>query len=200
MQPPRLSLSPSSQTTSSAAPWWTLPRSIGTAASNFRASTISGASPPAAMPAIRRTLLRSRPSAEARTKVSSSSPNSGFVMLDSTAPSGEGAGLSLHGLTQVLIWAVLLLGILFGISLFAAGKIDPAQQAAANEMLAAQGMSQETLMEYGEQIAKVFNPGTILLFMFYFLGGFFLYGSLFAAVGSGLILIRTGVQTDRPGR
>ncbi|MCB0707239.1 MAG: ABC transporter permease [Saprospiraceae bacterium] len=116
------------------------------------------------------------------------------VMISSVRPFqlmlGKIIGVGAVGLTQIAIWAVLiptlgfLVTLIFGIDTSgmqgmqnmgsgAAQAIDP--EDAAN-------MAQQILLAMGE-----LNWGMILvLFLFYFLGGFFLYSSLFAAVGSAM--------------
>lgn len=108
------------------------------------------------------------------------------VLISSVKPwqlmFGKIAGIGAVGLTQFLIWTVVLiigslitmplLGLTMGSSMPAtpptgAENIDPAEIAAVLESL------------------KAFDFSLIGIgFIIYFIGGFFLYGSLFAAVGS----------------
>ncbi len=112
------------------------------------------------------------------------------VMISSVKPfqllMGKIIGVGGVGLTQLIIWAILIPIInivvqgLFGFDLensaemsSAASQIDP------DDM---QAMVAQIMVEI-----KALNWWTILpLFLFYFLGGYFLYASMFAAVGSAI--------------
>ena len=112
------------------------------------------------------------------------------VMISTVKPFqlmlGKIIGVGAVGLTQVTIWAILLPLISLLVSFFIpvpeAGA-DPAQLAAA-------GIDQEDLMyqfslamnTLGEQNWLLIAP----LFLFFFLGAYFLYASLFAAVESAV--------------
>jgi len=111
------------------------------------------------------------------------------VMISSVKPFqlmlGKILGVGAVGLTQLLIWAVLF-SVIFMVAPMAMG-INPDDSAA---MVEAQGLDMEE-MEY--QIAQVLNEiksqnwwAMIPTFLVFFLGGFFLYSSLFAAVGSAI--------------
>jgi ABC-2 type transport system permease protein len=97
---------------------------------------------------------------------------------------GKVIGIGLVGLTQFLIWAVLIgvVGTIFG-TVYVANTIQPDQLLQAQEV--AQSASKNDAM------SKMFSTlGSINwlkiggCFIFYFLGGYLLYASLFAAVGS----------------
>lgn len=93
---------------------------------------------------------------------------------------GKIIGVALVGLTQVLIWVVFIGLLFFAFSSFLTGKID-AQQ--ANSM--AQGAGKTELMAMVNDTFAGQNWTMIICgFIFYFLGGYFLYAALFAAVGS----------------
>ncbi len=108
---------------------------------------------------------------------------------------GKIIGIGLIGLTQFLVWIILTFGITavaqqaFGInknpstdelapvSIFQAqpsvGKTIPNANVATNEF-----------EEYFDRINSIDFFTIIMCFIFYFIGGFVLYGSLFAAIGS----------------
>lgn len=109
---------------------------------------------------------------------------------------GKIVGVAMVGLTQVALWIVFIVILGFvGMSLFGGVQIDPEQAKALSEQAMAGGDA--GMME---QLNSVMATGTVeginLLstfswFMFFFLGGYFLYASLFAAVGS---LVNEGQQ------
>ena len=101
---------------------------------------------------------------------------------------GKIVGISLVGITQFLIW-----GAIFYISyitvlpvLFTKMNIDPAAMEAAGT--SAQAM--EDLDGAEKLLVSLANYGgygkLLLSFVFYFLGGYFIYASLFSAVGSAV--------------
>lgn len=114
------------------------------------------------------------------------------VMISSVKPFqlmlGKIIGVGAVGLTQVAIWAVLipsasvLVNLIFGID---SGSLNELETAGANVDITpedAQAIVARVMSELG-----AINWWLILpLFVFYFLGGYFLYSSLFAAVGSAM--------------
>lgn len=100
---------------------------------------------------------------------------------------GKIIGIAGVGLTQLLIWIVLV-GTLTTIITGFLGMQMPQQQAMelANPELA-QGLAQNTEMgEILQVIAGINYIQIALSFVFYFLGGYLLYGALFAAIGSAV--------------
>lgn len=112
------------------------------------------------------------------------------VMISSVKPfqlmMGKIIGVGAVGLTQVAIWAILIpvvymfVFLLFGFDVeqmnnanMQAGAMDPEDM----QVMAAQVISELTHQKWWLIIP---------LFIFYFLGGYFLYASLFAAVGSAM--------------
>jgi ABC-2 type transport system permease protein len=100
---------------------------------------------------------------------------------------GKILGIAGVGLTQLLIWIVLI-GTLTTIVTGFLGMQMPQQQAMemANPELA-QGMANNS--DVGEilQVLSGINVTQIVLsFIFYFLGGYLLYGALFAGIGSAV--------------
>lgn len=101
---------------------------------------------------------------------------------------GKILGLASVGLTQFLIWIVLMTTITFG--LLGAMGIDPPQQQAMQQISAEAAAQQaaassEMVKNLGEFMAL---PWAYIgfCFIFYFLGGYLLYAALFAAVGSSV--------------
>ncbi|CAH0999358.1 putative protein YhaP [Neolewinella maritima] len=98
---------------------------------------------------------------------------------------GKIIGVGMLGLTQVLVWLVTIplllfvVGLLFGID----GSNQP-EMAGSPEMdpQELQGMVERVLAGLGDLNWWIIAPS----FFIYFLGGYFIYASLFAAVGSSM--------------
>lgn len=106
------------------------------------------------------------------------------VMASSVRPfdllMGKVVGIGAVGLTQMAVW----LGAVAAVGLFAGSLaglfIDPASLnlptgTSGNDLLAASGVTMPSI-----------GPGLVIAFLAYFLGGYLLYASLFAAVGSAV--------------
>lgn len=96
---------------------------------------------------------------------------------------GKIIGVGLVGITQIAIWVVfgLLVSALFGIGFSAVMGVDAGTHAAA---MTASG---DDTMGYVLEILSSINYVQIIVsFVLYFLGGFLLYASLFAAFGSAV--------------
>ncbi len=101
---------------------------------------------------------------------------------------GKIIGLASVGLLQFLIWIVLMSTLTFGVLGYFG--IDPPQQQAMQQMggdVAAQQAAMNSEVVQGINAFLSLPLGYILFnFVFYFLGGYLLYGALFAAVGSAV--------------
>jgi len=105
---------------------------------------------------------------------------------------GKVIGVASVGLVQFIIWMLLMTGISMGASSYFG--ISSGQQVMMEQ--ATKDMSQEqkeVVKEVNPDVQEIFSmiddiPVTkiALLFIFYFLGGYLLYGALFAAVGSAV--------------
>lgn len=121
------------------------------------------------------------------------------VIISSVKPfqlmMGKIIGIALVGLTQFLLWVVLT----FAISSVVTGIfVDPNQiQEQMKQRTTAMGTpipdQEEVNAEIDSQLGNVFSainsinfPLLIGTFLFYFLGGYLLYGALFAAIGSAV--------------
>jgi ABC-2 type transport system permease protein len=97
---------------------------------------------------------------------------------------GKIIGLASVGLLQFLIWIVLITTLssvvlnLFG--------LDMPQQQLMNEMAQNPAMENQGAMEFLSTLSQIPFGYVIFNFLFYFLGGYLLYGALFAAVGSAV--------------
>ena len=114
------------------------------------------------------------------------------VIISSVKPvqlmMGKIVGTSLVAVTQVVIWAIL--GFIFFIILTAVFGIDltdsqSSQQALVTEALSSPGIGDEIKIIFNEfsnlPIANLF-----IAFLLYFIGGYLLYTSLFAAIGAAV--------------
>jgi ABC-2 type transport system permease protein len=105
---------------------------------------------------------------------------------------GKIIGIGAVGLTQFLLWVVLL----GGLAMAAQGFIPHDTLKEVQQMQQANGMSNGAVMKAGEMAGKIYvvknaidsaNWGLILFcFLFYFIGGYLFYSALFAAVGSAV--------------
>lgn len=105
------------------------------------------------------------------------------VIISSVKPfqlmMGKIIGTSLAGVLQFVIWAVIGVGLLFGISAVMgvdAGAVPQADVAAQGQMMEA----------YIRELWNFPIATTILAFVIYFIGGYFLYSSFYAAIGAAV--------------
>lgn len=111
------------------------------------------------------------------------------VMISSVRPfqlmMGKIIGIAGVGLLQFMIWVVLIIGIQLLLPLFF--SVDTIQSASQSGMMQGGG-NNAAAMEAFEKVQYVIGSvnWTLIIgfFVFYFLGGYLFYSSLFAAVGS----------------
>ena len=113
------------------------------------------------------------------------------VMISSVKPfqlmMGKVVGVGLVGLTQVGVWLVLIPLVVIGAS--AVFGLEGAQAASASAGSAPEVSPDEVAAMIAELTVEInaINWWAILpLFVLYFIGGYFVYASLFAAVGSAV--------------
>jgi len=107
---------------------------------------------------------------------------------------GKIIAVGLVGLTQFLIWVVLIAVLLVGLQTFVFKDIlTPENWQGINDQAAvigeiSTGMETATMRsEWAEVLFNMVNwPLMIVMFLFYFVGGYLLYGSLFAMIGSAV--------------
>ncbi|WP_346316343.1 ABC transporter permease [Chitinophaga sp. YIM B06452] len=110
------------------------------------------------------------------------------VMISSVKPfqlmMGKIIGIAFVGLTQFLIWIVLIVGLYFLIIL--AWGPEMASSAMSNGMTGSPSYtaSEQMALQVQEALQGVNWTFLIMIFLFYFLGGYLFYAALFAAVGS----------------
>ena len=110
------------------------------------------------------------------------------VIISSVKPHqlmlGKIIGVSAVGVTQLLVWILLIPALQFIVGLFIA--LDPASMQQANLYAAQSAEAADKVMLVLQEIRQQ-NWGLILpVFLLYFIGGYFIYASLFAAVGSAM--------------
>lgn len=119
------------------------------------------------------------------------------VIISSVKPfqlmMGKIIGIALVGLTQFLLWVILTFGItaLAG-QLLLKDKYDPATIEQTFKTNAPVNSQKETIVAPGsmgeiKDMLGTINFGVMLgAFLFYFIGGYLLYGALFAAIGAAV--------------
>lgn len=100
---------------------------------------------------------------------------------------GKIVGIGAVGLVQFIIWGVLIIGLQMLLPVFFPGL---AEQAQSSQLVQPGGMpaaqSNGAMAAALKNISEINFPLIIGSFIFYFLGGYLLYSSLFAAVGSSV--------------
>jgi ABC-2 type transport system permease protein len=117
---------------------------------------------------------------------------------------GKIIGIAMVGLTQFLLWVILTLGIVTTFTALYADRIEnykmgeqamttPGQLFPSGAVAVPDTQKGMDSLASDENIAQVMdiffsiNYGTIILmFLFYFIGGYLLYAALFAAIGSAV--------------
>lgn len=98
---------------------------------------------------------------------------------------GKIIGVASVGLTQFLLWIILTFTVAsIAFSIFQP-DLDPSQtNAIAQQIPEAEVAQVETVSQIQNALDTVDIPWILFCFLFYFLGGYLLYGALFAAIGS----------------
>lgn len=107
---------------------------------------------------------------------------------------GKIIGIALVALTQLLIWIVLSTVIIGGAQQFFKDELSKAQteqikniesvKPDAAKLTANEGQQAEFISRLSGQLSMINFPLVLGAFLFYFIGGYLLYGSLFAAIGA----------------
>ncbi|MCB0457007.1 MAG: ABC transporter permease [Flavobacteriaceae bacterium] len=102
---------------------------------------------------------------------------------------GKIFGTSLAGVTQFLAW-VILIGVLsfmvtaiFGIDI---STVQVSQQEVLNQMQNTSGGMEEMIADVVREINNLPIANLIVMFIFFFIGGYLLYASLYAAIGAAV--------------
>lgn len=107
---------------------------------------------------------------------------------------GKIVGVALVGLTQFILWVALTVGLVsVGQSIilknYDASKMTPQTVAVGSELDQSTVAPDEKAMEFEQMFKAVYAIDYVTLiisFLFYFIGGYLLYGALFAIVGSAV--------------
>ncbi len=101
---------------------------------------------------------------------------------------GKIIGVGMVGLTQLGIWAILIPGIVMAASFFLQGAVDPSSLEDLGGMGGDfdQESTQEYILKALEEMREMNWWAIIPTSILFFLGGYFLYSSIFAALGSAV--------------
>ena len=102
---------------------------------------------------------------------------------------GKIIGIALVGFTQFALWVSLTFVISSVATALLVNPVDinPVDMANGSEMLIQESdMNQDGLASVFEQLESINIIYLLAMFLFYFIGGYLMYGSLFAAVGSAV--------------
>jgi len=102
---------------------------------------------------------------------------------------GKIIGIALVGFTQFALWVSLtfVISSVATALLVNPADINPVDMANGSEMLIQEvDMKQDGLASVFEQLESINITFLLAMFLFYFIGGYLMYGSLFAAVGSAV--------------
>lgn len=107
------------------------------------------------------------------------------VLISSVKPFelmlGKIIGLGAVGLTQFFLWIVLIFVSNLGIGLVFGGSMSPPSTVGTEQ---AATIDTEEIQMIITNLSDIHFAPIILIFLIYFLFGFFMYGALFAAIGS----------------
>ncbi|MFM1754190.1 MAG: hypothetical protein RLZZ236_1129 [Bacteroidota bacterium] len=99
---------------------------------------------------------------------------------------GKIIGTSLAGILQFFIWAIIGLGLLFSASVFLGANVGATNQIPPEMMQTAQHEMATTAQMYVAEILNLPIAAILSCFVVYFVGGYFLYSSFYAAIGAAV--------------
>jgi len=99
---------------------------------------------------------------------------------------GKIIGTSLAGLLQFLIWTVIGLSLMFAASAFFGVNIGATSRVSPEMMHMAQQEFSGTAQTYLKEIWNLPIASILISFVVYFIGGYFLYSSFYAAIGAAV--------------
>ncbi|MDF9830732.1 ABC transporter permease [Parabacteroides sp. PF5-6] len=118
------------------------------------------------------------------------------IMVSSVRPfdlmMGKIIGIGMVGLTQIFMWGILLAVFFAGGSFFFGGSMGMDAEALQQgmQMGAASGVEMEAMNQPGAKIFAMIHTVNFteigIFFVIFFIGGYMLYASLFAAIGSAV--------------
>jgi ABC-2 type transport system permease protein len=98
---------------------------------------------------------------------------------------GKIIGTSLAGILQFVIWAIIGLALMFGSSYFLGINASPSAKVPPEMMQQAQEQF-STIQLYMRELWNLPIATIIICFILYFIGGYFLYSSFYAAIGAAV--------------
>jgi ABC-2 type transport system permease protein len=99
---------------------------------------------------------------------------------------GKIVGTSLAGLLQFIIWAIIGLGLMFAASAFFGVNVGPTARISPELMQSAQHELSGSAQMYITELWNLPIASIIIGFIIYFIGGYFLYSSFYAAIGAAV--------------
>jgi ABC-2 type transport system permease protein len=99
---------------------------------------------------------------------------------------GKIVGTSFAGLLQFIIWAIIGLGLMFAASAFFGVNVGPTAKIPPGLMHSAQQEFSGTAQMYISELWNLPIASIIIGFVVYFIGGYFLYSSFYAAIGAAV--------------
>lgn len=99
---------------------------------------------------------------------------------------GKIIGTSLAGILQFFIWTVIGLVLMFSASLFFGVNVGPTAKIPPEMMHAAQQEFASTAQMYIKELWNLPIATLLISFVVYFIGGYFLYSSFYAAIGAAV--------------
>lgn len=99
---------------------------------------------------------------------------------------GKIIGTSLAGILQFFIWAIIGLGLLFSASVFLGANVGATNQIPPEMMQSAQNELATSAQMYVAEILNLPIATILSCFVIYFIGGYFLYSSFYAAIGAAV--------------
>lgn len=99
---------------------------------------------------------------------------------------GKIVGTSFAGLLQFTIWAIIGLGLMYGASAFFGVNVGPTARISPELMASAQHEMSGSAQMYIAELWSLPIASIIIGFIVYFIGGYFLYSSFYAAIGAAV--------------
>lgn len=99
---------------------------------------------------------------------------------------GKIIGTSLAGILQFFIWALIGLTLMFGASLFFGVNLGPGTNIPPEMLNGAQEQFTSTAQMYIKELWNLPIATILSSFVIYFIGGYFLYSSFYAAIGAAV--------------
>jgi ABC-2 type transport system permease protein len=99
---------------------------------------------------------------------------------------GKIIGTSLAGLLQFLIWAIIGMSLMFAASVFFGVNVGPTARISPELMQSAQQEFAGTAQMYIKELWNLPIASILVGFVIYFIGGYFLYSSFYAAIGAAV--------------